>query len=474
VASAALVVVFVAAQGDFVASDPLWYADIAHRIALDAHQAFSTFSNHPFEMRVGLTLPLAGLYRLFGVSTAVSDLPSLFAALTILVVVYTAVDSPRARLLALLFAITCVPLLQEACMLNVDLPCAAAMACSLACLQRHAGAHGRRWLVGAMVWWFAAFLIKETALWLAPAWFAVIAFEWRAHGARSAMLRVAPSLAVGAVLGAVYLMVCAIVWHDALARFRGVEDLAFEHAWSLHGQSAAEWLGRLTWEPPVMFVKMFHLALVASGFGIWRATGPMRVWAAATVAALALFWFGSASVSAYEPLPLLPRMVLPALPGVIVLAAYGVDRGLAAIADARWRRAIVLVIAGVATFRAVHRTAPLVSAAQPEMEIYRTLRAEVDDPRSGGMILVCSDDRLAAINVFYFGFEPPQNLAIYDARDFASRPPPSGAIVRAVTTPSSGAAIDSLGLLPIVWSPMVRLYDAGDGAVLWKHLRQTR
>ncbi|NJM91193.1 MAG: hypothetical protein HC863_02785, partial [Myxococcales bacterium] len=63
VAAALLVLATLRWHGDMVAADPLWYAGLAKDIANDPVRVFAAPSNHPFEMRVGLTMPLALLYR---------------------------------------------------------------------------------------------------------------------------------------------------------------------------------------------------------------------------------------------------------------------------------------------------------------------------------------------------------------------------------------------------------------------------
>ncbi len=115
---------FVVGQGDFVASDPLWYADVANALSRNPREVFATHENHPFVMRIGLTIPLALLYRLFGVSTHVTNLPCLLSVLTILLVVFVAfvaAPTPRAKLFALLFGVFSTPLILHATVLNVDL-----------------------------------------------------------------------------------------------------------------------------------------------------------------------------------------------------------------------------------------------------------------------------------------------------------------------------------------------------------------
>lgn len=118
-------------QIDFVVSDPLWYAHLSSYIADDPTAFFTNPEAHPFVMRVGLTLPLAGLYRLFGISAFVSVIPVMLAAIGILLVAYAAAPTPRAKLFAVLFVLTSTPVVRHATTLGVDLPCAALMAWSV-------------------------------------------------------------------------------------------------------------------------------------------------------------------------------------------------------------------------------------------------------------------------------------------------------------------------------------------------------
>ena len=173
---------FVLGQQDMPPDDPLYYAEFAREIAKDPAAAFGMASTYPWHMRIGLALPLALFYPLFGVSTLVTNLPCLLAATGILLVVYVAAPTPLAKVCAMVLTATCAPLVRFATTLNVDLPCAALLACSVLWLSWR---DRPRWLAAAMAMWFAAFLVKETAIWGAPIWaYAMISdlrtSSWRA------------------------------------------------------------------------------------------------------------------------------------------------------------------------------------------------------------------------------------------------------------------------------------------------------
>ncbi len=473
----------IAGRGDFVASDPLWYANIAHQLSISPAEVFASHDTHPFVMRLGLTVPLAILYRAFGVSTLVSNLPCLLGALGILVVVYAAAPTPRAKLLGMLFGAASIPLVRNASILNVDLPSAALMGCAILCLARRHRPRGAGWLVAAVVAWFAAFLVKESALWCSVVWLYAVVCDLRGAGMRAVARRYAPALVVGLALAAGYLVLCAKLWGDPLARFHGIQELTYEHAWTLHGKGAGAWLKRLTWEPPLLLAKMFEATLVPVVLAPWLVRGSDRIWWFATAAFAALYWVGSTSLSSYSPLPISQRMVLPVLPVILVLAALASDRALDRLAGSRWRTVIAAAMVVAIVVPGGFALLGVASRPRPETAAFAVVRDEAADP-ARQVVVVCGEPRCVEISSFYFEFAPPANVTVTFARDFAAAPRPDHATVRALVNVgrSSGARrtdphldmtqpIEALALRPIVWHPNVRLYDAGDGARLWEALR---
>ena len=131
VALAVHAALWLAVQRDIHTADPLYYATNAHNLAFHPAELLATRDHLVFVMRLGLTAPIALAYRLFGVSTLATNLPCLLAGLAIVAIAYAAVSTPRGKLLAVLFAATCTPLIADGHELNPDLPCAAAMAASI-------------------------------------------------------------------------------------------------------------------------------------------------------------------------------------------------------------------------------------------------------------------------------------------------------------------------------------------------------
>jgi hypothetical protein len=463
--------IMIVAQQDILADDPLYYADIAHDIATDPSAAFAHASTYPWSMRIGLTMPLAGLYALFGVSPFVTNLPGMLAALAIVWIVYAAAATPRAKVLGMIYAVTCITLARRGAALGADLPCAALMALSILWLARRDRPRGAAWACAAMAAWFAAFLVKETALWLAPAWIYAIAVDARSDGVRGAAKRFALALGVGAALAAAYLVLCARVWDDPFARFSSVEQTA--HGWSMHGRPASEWIARLTWRPLSPLLFMCGAAIVPA-FAAFRLVARRdRVWCVAAASTVALFWFGSSRLSTYEPLPIWPRMLLPTLPFVLVLAAAATDIAIDRLRPRRWLAplwTLALVVPAALELEWLVRT-----ATRDEGAAYAALRREAADPTSR-IVVVCTDPWCDTITRYHFGFEPPANVAIVVPDEIVRAAPPLGARVRAIVNTARASAaelapIEALALPAIVQRGGVRLYDASDGARLREALR---
>lgn len=479
-AMASLIALFLAGQADLPWSDPLRYATLAHGIATDAGAVFASPGNHPFVMRIGITAPLALLYRVLGVSSFVTNLPSLAGGLGVLAAGYAATSTPRARLFAVLFGITCVPLVRSSMQLEVDLPCAALMAWSIVLLARRDVARGALATCGAAAVLFAAFLVKETAVWCVPIWLYAIGCDLRSGGLRLVARRYGAALLLGGALTAGYLAVCAHVWGDPWARLRGVEELTQQHTWRLQGRPAGAWIRRLTWEPITLFARQLGLLLVPAAFAPWLVRGRDRIWWIAAATIVLLYWFGSASLSSYSPLPIRPRMLLPALPGLIVIAALAGDAALARIASARWRVACVAILAVGLLVPSVRAAAGMVARARPETAAFRALRRDVT-AAAGPTVLVCCDERCPEVASFYFGFAPPAGLTIETAPDFERAGAPAGATVRVLFNRFRAAElrrmygrgawsppVEAAALRPIAGDHAVRLYAADDATRLWQ------
>jgi hypothetical protein len=430
---------FLAARTDAPASDPIWYAALSHEIAVDPSHVFSGQDSHPFVMRIGLTVPLALLYRLAGTSPIVTAVPMIGAALLVLLVAFVAASTLRARMLALLMVLTSGPLLVNATELGVDLPCGALLALCVLCLHRRE-THPRRWIVAAVVSWFAAFLVKETALWLLPVWIYVVVVDTRARGRRELVRSYAPALLTGGLLAGAYVVWCNSVWGTPFARFGGID--ALHHQWSLSGQPAHVWLERMTWRPVVFYGDLLKGAVIGVIAGPFLLRGRDRIWAVAAITLIAMHWFGSSSLTSYSPLPLIERMGLLALPCALVASGLAFDAALSRGPGARRIITAVFVVTTLAPFgitlaRALRR-------GHPETDAFVVLRDKIRRA-PGPTILVCGDRACPELAAYDFDFALPANLTIYTPDQLTAASCPPGVPVRALVNQRRSARLHESG-----------------------------
>ena len=470
-------VIALVGQPDYILGDPLWYAAVANDVAHD-FGVFSPAEIHPFVMRVGLTVPVALFYKLFGVSTLVTNLYPLLAALGLIVVVYFAAPTPRAKLLGLVLAVFCTSLLSNATVLYADLPCATLMAAAVLCLARRDRPRGAWWIAGAAVATMAAFLVKETALWTGVVWLYVIVIDARGD-VRAAARRFAPGLAVGAVLAVGYLALCAYVWGSPLARFTGIDALTYEHTWTRGNEEAPQLLDRLTWQAPWLFIQQFKALLIPGIAAFWLVRGRDRIWLVALAAFALLYWFGSGSLSAYTPLPIRPRMVMPVLPPLLVCATLALDAAIDRARAARrsWHLPVAIVLGLALVAPAARAMFVLATRPQPETAAFMHVRREARNT-TRPILLVCNYRRCPSLASFYFEFDVPPHVTVTDAVDFARRPKPEGVLVRALVNTNRARDLDNVHQkidalqLPVLFGHRyLRLYDAGDGTQLWQALQ---
>ncbi|KUG07567.1 ArnT family glycosyltransferase [Solirubrum puertoriconensis] len=342
------------------------------------------------------------------------------------------------------------------------LACFAAASALLA--GRQMGRNELRWGAGFALLNFAALLCKETVVYYAPFYLSLLTLDVvrRQHGEFWLA-----AFAIGAVVLITYLGFYQVQTNDALYRVHLIENTNefLKEGNYLLGNRAAL-LSRLTLGP-VQFLVGTGLGLavllaVGAAFAPAQATGrdDRRFWLALAFSTLAFYWFGSTSVSQYNPITLQPRMATPLLPPLCLAAGYGLsdllrtgrramlyallllacaayDRGSAAILYVGW--AVVMAalwaaprlrrlqaggpayvslglvgIAFVLALRPAHfMRKPSVSGHFPQNRIIRQHLAG----QQLGVVFI--DDYLIGNYDFYYGYEVPRGLQYrrYWARD---------------------------------------------------------
>jgi hypothetical protein len=408
----ALVTLWARYPHGFEASDPWVYAHYAHMLRDGSYFAYP--DNHPFMQRIGLLLPLAAVELLWGVTPRSSHAVPLLAAAGILICVWYALPDRRSRCFALLIAVTSGPLLSATTNLYPDLLAAALMNVSLLLLFQRSGREpGRLAWYGAAgaLFWFSAFLAKESACWALPIWLACACADLRAR--RWCLLKgfYLPAGLAGLALGGLYLYGSQLVFGDPLARFIGVEAIADQHTWAIRSTEALR--SRLLDAPFDLFSEHYGALCVLTLLAPLVMPRELRFWAYSAFFFVFAYWFGSAGLSLYRPLPLYPRMTLPGAPAMYIASGYTMawlSRNVPIRHGLRWAVALVLLWS-IAPLRGYagswHR--------DPEQHAMRRVVREVAQAPTRRVLLVCSDQRSADFLDIYFAFQPPANLAIVSA-----------------------------------------------------------
>lgn len=263
--------------------------------------------------------------------------------------------------------------------------------------------------------WFWAVLAKETACWALPVWAGALLVD--AVRRRGPVLKWfhAPALLLGGVLTVGYLWFCAHFFGDAWSRLHSVEELTGRHLWTIH--KPAQLTIRLTSGAARFFWDEYGLLLVAALPGLFLLPAKLRIWSWYTLSTVFCYWFGSTSLSSYQPLPTMWRMTLPCAPGFCIAAAYFLYW--LSCRAGRWLWAPLCPALIVSTSAlAVVIMAPRVSAEQrtwrvfPDLEAMALVKREVQSHPALRYLLISAEQRTDEYAAVYFGFAPPANVTL--------------------------------------------------------------
>jgi hypothetical protein len=412
-----LILLWAGTPQEYVASDPGAYA----RRAFNILQNGDFGSSHVFGHRIAVTLPVALLYALFGVNIHTTNLWPLIAVIILAVTVWLALPDKRSKCLGVVLCLLCVPLLDAAVVLLPDVIAAAFMGLSSLVLFKRRSVlqktMGRSLAVplAAVFLLFLAFLAKMSAYWLLPLWAMAIVADVRDNHTAPMLRRFyLPAVIAGLTLAAGYLLFCSVIWDDPFARFKSVQGLTGQHLWSWDSQNLSAMVRRLTVSPVRLLVAQYGTLIVLAGFGVILSPVGLRPWTVYTVLCILFFWFGSTSFTRYEPMPLVPRMTLPALPGILILAGYAASR----VRLASERRPVVndtiavLLLLAIMALPFARHVESLRERPLAETRAMALVRQRVNDNADKQILLLCSDQRSPHSLSFYGGYAYPPNLRV--------------------------------------------------------------
>lgn len=407
---------------EMTASDPWAYSERAFQLASD----YEFSGDHVFSHRLWTYVPLALIYRIFGVSALTTNLWPLLATLLIILTVWAALPDTKSRIIGALLCLTSAPLFEYSVKLYPDIIAAAFMVLSsLLLFSRKNIVYSEKKLfiyaIASVFFMFFAFLAKMSAYWVLPLWLIAIVADSK-HNERSRLFKhfYIPVLVAGLFLGVAYLVFCYEVWGDPLVRFKNIQSMSGDHLWSRQSGDFGQLVKRLTILPADLFLNQYgaaFLLLALLGFGIAKES--VRPWGYYTLFCVVFFWFGTTSFTYYDPMPLVQRMTLPALPGIYILCAYLLSRLTLVSLQPAWIRHLlpvflVLVLAGPSFSQYVETWK---DKTLPEAEAIQIVKQSVESNPGTNHLLVCSDTRSPRFLSFHFGYRYPANLNVLAVAD---------------------------------------------------------
>ncbi|MEG3639973.1 ArnT family glycosyltransferase [Magnetococcus sp. PR-3] len=307
-------------------SDDMGYAQIAHQIASGQY----TPAPHHFSNRLGLLFPTALFYQIFEVtpwSTILLPVITSLLSITVLYAVVVSFASVHAGLIAAMLLAFNPLQLGEVSYLSADSVLSAGYLLGVASIHFGRNAtHARRWAIiaGAALFW--AFTVKLTVIGIIPFLLIVMFYDLRKrqHG-----LFWRAFITTGVTLLFIYLAAYAVATGNPLFRFQGISEVLQDSSYVTYSTEGL--INRFTIEPVMSILSHTGLGLVL--IICWPALGalfflknlrqgPWLFWFGAGISYLLFYWFGSTSLSNYEPLPVYARMMLPALPYFILMGVW--------------------------------------------------------------------------------------------------------------------------------------------------------
>jgi hypothetical protein len=330
-----LLSLYLVVKPGFLGSDDLAYAELAADVLAGQFQ----LSPHHFANRFGVFVPTAVIYFFLGVGDYTTTLWPLFSAMMILSAMFMVSNRhaywPVAALAMFLFVSNPL-LLNQISYLLPDLPVAlfTFLAVILLWLTRH-GPTDHTKLYGAQAFCLCltlAILTKETAIWVI--YFAAVIFT--GDLVRGKPVRLWLWIGCGGfVLAGSYLGFYYVATGDALFRLKGIETGHNLSLWSYAAGNAGPLFDRLLWGPIELLLQERGLflplalalpCLIFPGEQADRSFVFARFFSLFGIIVILGFWFGTTSLAAYNPLPLISRMLTPVIPALSIPAAYTLDQ----------------------------------------------------------------------------------------------------------------------------------------------------
>lgn len=293
-----------------------------------------TFFKEPptyiFYTRLGVTLPVSIVYKVFGVNSITTNLWSLAMSIITIICVWLVFPRGLERSLSTLLIALSVPLFIQTTTLLPDIFVTGfLMICSVLLYKKDLVLKTLFYRIMIpflfMLILFWAFMAKMSAYWIIP--LCLITFISDIMKKRKDLIAqfYIPCFVWAAFFMCCYLFLCYLIWGNPLVKLESLRDLSNNHWWSWNKRPISDLVRRMTYEPIIMLGKHYLPVFALSVGGLLMYFSRLKFWAIYYITVILIWWFGSTSISSYEPLPLTPRMILPVLPIMCIFGGYFVS-----------------------------------------------------------------------------------------------------------------------------------------------------
>ncbi len=309
-----------------------FYDDATYaRYAFRASQGNLLLNEDIFSHRLGIILPVALAYRLFGVNECATLWFPVACTLGGLWIVYRFLrtkDSAIAIWAAMLLGLDFYTLFFAA-KLYPDVGLTFMALCAVVCLyRRNRSFHTAILFVLANFW---GFLCKETIVYLLP--FYLLVFLYDLHLRQNLRFWIGAFLLGGVVLGP-YFSFYHYFTGNALYRFQVIQEGHYVAPYNYFHLPASAMVPRLTYEPVLMLISSGMIVCLVGALPVlfkrkfwqWRHWNSELFWSRLAFSGLAMFWFFTTSFRYYNPNALFPRMILFLVPFFAIASAHGFSK----------------------------------------------------------------------------------------------------------------------------------------------------
>lgn len=396
----------------FEFSDPVAYL----RLAYDFPNILDWPMDDPFQHRIGLLFVHWLSYSVFGYNEIGAFLPQLGFLMIIFFLVGQYCKNWFEWLIAGLILLLLIP---QSINVFPDLGASALMLASILLLDRRTD---WRFGVAFSIVGFAAFLIKETAYFLAAPYFIILVVDLLKRNSSCSLSSInffISSAITAFFLIAAYLIFYGYFFENPLGRFNTISNYGTRHLWIL--ESNSQLLNRLFIAPIFAFLVYFGASFLVACLAsiiLVKERSSHQVVSIYFISGLLLFIFGTTSFTSYQPLPLMSRMFSFLVPVTAILCARSISSILRYSGDKNRKSAVIaLILSLFITYNTVSTISrSFYLASQSDLHNVRITVVEFLTRNKAARLIVAEPRTAKMINI-YNGFDESINAQIRACSD---------------------------------------------------------